>query len=163
MYLNICVHIYNCKHSDHSLKFFPTDFVIITVSQRVEEMFIIYYRYKIKWWAWVKLSPEETLKGNWTELSAAAPRQGSWCSPHSVIPSYIPSVITQMLESDLRSDCFVWVAEDQTSECGSSLSLEGVDTLNLNHPSVNSLEKEMKTEDMDLKSCIIMLILYKWR
>lgn len=66
-----------------------------------------------------------------------------------------------MLESDLRSDCFVWVAKDQTSECGSSLSLEGVDILNLNHPSVNSLEKEMKTEDMDLKSCIIMLILYK--
>lgn len=66
-----------------------------------------------------------------------------------------------MLESDLRSDCFVWVAEDQTSECGSSLSLAGVDILNLNHPSVNPLEKEMKTEDMDLKSCIIMLILYK--
>ena len=68
----------------------------------------------------MKLGPEETLKGNWTELSTAAPRQGSCGSPHGVTLSSTPSVVTHMLESDLRPDCFVWVAEDQTSDCGSS-------------------------------------------
>ena len=48
MYLNIYVDTKNCKHSDHSLKFFPTNLVIITLSQKVKEMFIIFYRYNIE-------------------------------------------------------------------------------------------------------------------
>lgn len=36
----IYLHTLNCRHSDHSHKFFPTDLVVITLSQKVKEMFI---------------------------------------------------------------------------------------------------------------------------
>ena len=47
---------------------------------------------------------------------------------------------------------------DHIPNCGRSLSLEGVDKVN-HHNGQSTLEKEMKSEDMDLKSWMIMLIL----
>lgn len=63
----------------------------------------------------MRLGSEERLKRNWTELGTVTSGQDSRCSSHNVIPKYIASVETQMLGSDLRSNCFVGVTKDQTA------------------------------------------------